>query len=218
MIEMRVTMLEAIRYWKADEDAVLDDLLIRLADSAPQNRKMKAGHALAKFFERADSIDDPQSTGDIDSVESEGWTFNFDAFVKLALAPVREMEFFEVFPTPYGPVKLTGHCDQLDGLTVCDQKLVENFEVEGKYTDSLQWRAYLAMLGAKRFRYDVFVGKVPDDEDVVTITGYHAVHFYTYPGIRDDVHRAVVEAAEVFTRYADRIAKLKEGAKTDGKE
>lgn len=213
MREMRTTMLEAIRYWKADEDAKLDDLLLRLADCSPQNRKMKAGHALAKFFERADSIDDPQSTGEIDSVQSEGWTFNFDAHMKLNLAPVREMAFFDVFQTPYGPVKLTGHCDQLDGITVCDQKLVESFEVEGKYTASLQWRAYLAMLGAKRFRYDVFVGRIADNEDVVTITGYHAVHFYTYPGIRDDVHRAVVEAAEVFTRYGDRIAKLKEGAK-----
>ncbi len=214
MLKINVTDLESIRYWKSDDDAKLDDLLVRLAHIEPPNRKMKAGHAMAKFFERSESIDDPQSTGEIDSVVSEGWTFNFDAHMKLNLAPVRELAFFDVFQTPYGPVKLTGHCDQLDGVTVCDQKLVESFEVEGKYTDSLQWRAYLAMLGAKRFRYDVFVGRLDEEEDVVTITGYHAVHFYTYPGIRDDVHRAVVEAANVFTVYGDRIAKLKEGAKT----
>ena len=210
MLEMRVTMLESIRYWKSQEDAPLSDLLARLAQTAPATRKMQAGSALAKFFERAESIDDPQSTGEVDEVEQDGWRFRFDAHVKLNLAPVREMEFFDIFQTPYGPVKLTGHCDQLDGITVCDQKLVEQFEVEGKYTESMQWRSYLAILGARRFRYDVFVGRIDDNENLVTITGYHPVHFYTYPGIRDDVHRAVVELAEVWTRYDRQIMALKE--------
>jgi hypothetical protein len=110
--------------------------------------------------------------------------------------------------TPSGPVVLVGKVDGFEGVTVRDQKLTERLDAESKYLDSLQWRAYLMMLGAKIFVYDIFVGNIDEHEDVVTVNEYHPITFYTYPGIDEDVQRAVNELADVVTRYKDEIAKL----------
>jgi predicted ester cyclase len=100
--------------------------------------------------------------------------------------------------------------DGFHGVTVRDQKLTESLDVEGRYIDSMQWRAYLAMLGAKQFIYDVFVGKVVPEEQTVLVREYHKLTFYAYPEIQADVTRAVCELAEVVARHQAQIAALKQ--------
>lgn len=185
MIRISVSDLESYRYYKDDDDSTLEDLLKRLRHEDPPNDAMMAGRAFAKFMEHSR----PSS---IESAEVDGWEFFFDLDVELWVPPVRELKAEVVYQTTYGPVTLVGMVDSLEGIVIRDQKLTQRWDPE-KYMDSLQWRAYLVMFQAKKFRYDIFVGKYAGRR--VAITEYHPMDFWTYPGIEADVERAVVELA-----------------------
>ena len=217
---MSVGDLESLRYWKAQEDAPIEDLLSRLKREAPTTLQMEAGKALAKLFENA-------KPGELSSAEVDGWSFDFSRLdAELPLAPVRELKGEMLFDTPNGQVLLVGVTDGMNGKHLRDQKLTERWDAE-KYTESLQWRAYLLMFQAHAFTYDVFVGKYDlDDERVsrgfpgddaygppipaarwVQVYDYHPVTFYTYPDIRRDVARAVCELAEIVaTHIPERVS------------
>jgi hypothetical protein len=212
MLRLTVTQLESLRYWKDKEDgdlALLVDELTKKIEPTPQ---MLAGRALAKLFETA--------TGrDLNVEKVDGWEFRFALEGEFALPPVRELKAEVPIATPSGPVLLVGKVDGLHGFTVRDQKLTENPDME-RYFDSLQWRAYLAMFGAREFVYDVFVAKyergkghtdaegnyikgeiIGPPSGVVTITEYHPIRFYAYPDLQADVQLAVNELAQVYVDY-----------------
>lgn len=188
MIRLSVSDLESYRYWRASEDSTVDDLLLRLTHQSTATPAMEAGKALAKLFEHVT----PRS---IDDWEGDGWRFHFEIEgARLELPAIRELKGERVIQTPSGPVTLVGKVDGLNGLTVRDQKLTERFDAE-RYLDSLQWRAYLLMFGAREFVYDVFVGRYSGRD--VTITEYHPLTFYAYPGMQEDVEKAVRDLAAV---------------------
>lgn len=191
MIRISVTDLESYRYWRSSEDSTLEDLIARLMKRDPPTPQMEAGRAFARLFEQAED-------GAYDAADMDGWRFRFDLDAHIELPPVRELKAESLFNTPSGPVTLVGKVDSLDGLTVHDQKLSERFEAE-RYVDSLQWRSYLVMFGAREFVYDVFLGRY--DGMHVTVYDYHALHFHAYPNMKRDVERAVNELAEVIAKY-----------------
>jgi hypothetical protein len=202
VIRLSVTTLESFAYWKDKEDATNEDLLREIAHVTPPTRNMKAGRAWAKLWERS-------TPGEFDVAVEDGWRFVFDLDAEIYVPPIRELKIEEVFQTPSGPVTLVGKVDSFEGITVRDQKLTERFEIEERYTDSIQWRCYLAMLKARKFVYDVFVGKYDDTDDEVRIVDYHQVPFYSYPNIRADVEAAVCELAEIVAKYQPRIDELR---------
>jgi len=178
-------------------------LVADLREGKKPTAQMNAGKAFAKLMEHAERhlVADPLNGDGIPKATVDGWDFVFQADANLQLPPVRELQAEVLFQTPQGPVTLVGHCDSLEGLTVRDQKLTEKWEAE-RYVDSLQWRAYLVMFDACQFIYDVFVGRYDSKgAPSVTVTEYHATSFFTYPGIRDDVQRAVDELAGIFARH-----------------
>lgn len=204
-MRINVTDLESYRYWVDSEDSTVDELLIRLAHVDAPTRKMQAGRAFAKYMETA-------SVGDmVDAAKSDGWEFHFDCYAKIRKPVVHEMKVERDIQTPYGLVTLVGKVDMFSGLVVSDQKLVEQFDVEGKFTDSLQWRCYLWMLQAQVFEYDIFVGKVDDESNEVVIRDYHMVRFYTFPAIEDKVMAAVNKVASIIQTHGERIRTLREG-------
>lgn len=204
MMRLSVTDLESMRYFRTAEDASLDKLLLDLAHVSAPTPKMEAGRAMAKFFEAA------QVGSIVDGSKVDGWTLCFDMDAEIDLPSVREMKVEQEYSTPSGPVTLVGKVDGFHGITVRDQKLTESLDAEGRYVDSLQWRAYLAMLGAQRFIYDVFVGKVVPEEKTILIREYHRLPFYSYPDMQADVSRAVADLAEIVARYQPQIAALKQ--------
>jgi hypothetical protein len=193
VIRLRVTDLETLRYWKANEDATVDDLVARLTHKEPPTAAMEAGHAFALLMETAQD----QA---LVSAESEGWSFYFDLDGEVALPRVRELKGEAVFETPHGPVTLVGKVDGIEGLTIHDQKLSEKFDAE-RYLDSLQWRAYLAIFGATKFVYDIFVCRRDDARREVAIYDYHPLPFYAYPQMRADLEKAVCELADVYVNH-----------------
>lgn len=195
MIRLSVSDLETWRYYKASETRDLVDLVADLSRTAPPTPQMRAGAALAKFWETA------EPNQPFDEVDVDGWRFVFELDADVMRPPVRELKGEMFFDTPSGPVTLVGKVDGLQGRTVRDQKLTEAWDAE-KYLDSLQWRAYLLMFNADRFIYDVFQARYDSDgAQEVTITGYHQFPLYAYPGMRADVERAVAELADVVTTY-----------------
>jgi len=191
VIRLSVTDLESFRYWRDDEESELPDLLRRLQRLDPPTDQMEAGRAFAKLFEQA-------NVGEIKWATVDGWRFRFDLDAELELAPVRELKTERVFQTPSGPVTLVGMVDGTTGRRIRDQKLTQRWDAE-KYTESLQWRAYLVMLGADTFTYDVFVGRYKGQE--VTIGEYHPLTFYAYPNMAEDVQRAVNELAAIVAHH-----------------
>jgi hypothetical protein len=192
MLRISVTDLESYRYWKADEDSTLADLLVRLRHEEPPTPAMKAGRAFAKLFEET-------GEGGLGMADVDGWRFDFTRMEgEIALPSVRELKAEVPFNTPSGPVLLVGKVDGLDGTAVHDQKLTERWDAE-KYIDSLQWRAYLVMFAAQSFTYDVFLARY--QERHVTVTDYHPMTFYAYPGIREDVQLAVSELAAIVAKH-----------------
>lgn len=207
MIRISVTDLESFRYWREQEHSTVEELVARLRHEEPPSPQMAAGGAFAKLMETAQSYPDRSQVGDCyQDVEVDGWRFVFELDAELELPDVRELKAEQVFQTSVGPVMLVGKVDGLDGLTVHDQKLTESWDAE-KYVDSLQWRAYLVMFEAQSFVYDVFVGRYKRDRDrkiipgQVTVTDYHRMAFYAYPGVRADVQRAVENVAAIIAHH-----------------
>lgn len=197
-MRLSVGDLESLRRWREREDQDLATLLAKLRRQEPPTRQMEAGKALAKFFEHA-------TEKNYGGAISDGWEFEFKCDVDFRLPALRELKMEEHFSTPFGPVTLVGVVDGQDGNVISDQKLTGYFDVMN-YADSLQWRSYLAMTGADKFVYDVFVGKYEDHSNYVTITEYHQVPFYTYPDVRKDVSRAVNELAEIVATHIPEAA------------
>jgi len=200
---IHVSELETVRYWKDREDTTMAMLLADLSEGKAPTRQMEAGKAFAKLMEHAEQyqVSDPLNGEGIHATTVDGWTFGFQVNAELPLPAVRELQGQLLFQTPHGPIWLIGHSDGLDGKTVRDQKLTEKWDAE-RYVDSLQWRSYLVMFEADRFIYDVFVGRYDSKgAPTVTVTEYHPVPFYTYPGIKADVQRAVDELVGILARH-----------------
>lgn len=208
MLRISVSDLETYRYWKDAEDSTMTDLVARLTKQEPPTPQMAAGAAFASLMENA------ETGSDLDAAKVDGWEFVFQIDCEFALPLVRELKAEVVFETPSGPVTLVGKVDGIDGA-VHDQKLTESFDAE-RYLDSLQWRAYLVMFGARTFIYDVFLAKYErgpggknaegayvkgDPTGKIYVTEYHRLPFYAYADMHADVQHAVNELAEVIVTY-----------------
>jgi hypothetical protein len=186
--------LEAIRYWRENEDKTMADLLVDLRHEAPANKYMLAGGAFAEAMEHI-------GYGDFESIEAKGWKFNFKLDKSMVVPVVRELKAEMPYSTPSGDVTLVGVCDGLNGTELRDAKLTENPSPE-KYLESWQWKAYLVLFGAQSFTYDLFKCRPYDEVDKeVTIIDYIPLTMYRYPGIEQDVQNAVNEAAEIISKH-----------------
>lgn len=196
MIRLRVSDLDQ---WVCYVEPALEqfeisteDFLAMMRREAPPTDDMRAGSALHALLEHASEGDE---FGSMEGVERDGFWFRFDGSFSLALPAWREPEIMEhVFDTPSGPVLLRGRIDGRDvHETVIDYKLSASFDAE-RYAGSLQWRAYLLMTGARRFRYVEFQAKRKGDD--VWVYDMHELVFWRYPDMEVDVYRRVAELAE----------------------
>jgi hypothetical protein len=187
-MRLSVSDLESFRYWNASEDSTLDELIARLMHTEPPTPQMEAGRAFAKLMEHA-------GERSLHVEEVDGWEFYFDMESELSMPTVRELKGEMVFETADGPVTLVGQVDGFDGR-VYDAKLTGRVDPE-RYLDSLQWRAYLLMFGAREFVYDIFHAKYESGGKRVTVDEHHRMSFFAYPEMRAEVERAVRNLAHV---------------------
>ena len=169
----RVSNIETYRRWRADPDAIADDLVARLQDFEP-TEAMLAGTAFHKCMEDA-------APGEYDVLTANGFTFYLpDAAI--ALPTIRELRCFG----QYGPLRVTGQVDALYGKRVEDHKTTAYFNADG-YLEGCQWRFYLDLFGADVFRWNVFeIKPVKGKERTYEVSPPQTLEQYRYPGLHDD--------------------------------
>lgn len=194
MIRLSVTDLDTYRYWKDREDGTLEELLAELTGVAEETRQMKTSKAFHKALEVAED-------GDYSVLYQDGYRFDFAVEDEIDRPQIRELKGERLWQTSSGPVTLVGKVDGLTGLTIMDYKLSERFEAE-RYTDSLQWRAYLAIFHCDRFVYEIFQCKY-DERDHMRVWIHDLHHFALdrYPDMEADLDEAINELAAVVLRH-----------------
>lgn len=119
----------------------------------------------------------------------------------IVVMPLRESKVALEVNTSIGPVTVRGRIDGGDGVEVLDYKFTGRPDLE-ELDRSWQWKVYLLATGAQRIRYEVFRVRLPlrDAPDVWRITDRQTYRQYAYPGMREDVERAVDEFARLIDR------------------
>jgi hypothetical protein len=188
MIRLRVSSLDQwvgfVEPEREEYEVSVAQFIAQLRREAPPNEAMLAGTAFHAVMER---LREGEQVDAAEGVEQDGFRFRFDDDYDLYLPPVREHETPErVFHTPSGPVSLQGRIDA------------------ERYGGSLQWRAYLLLTGARRFRYLAFENKRRGAD--VWIHAVHELDFWAYPEMGAEVERRVRELAEFVARWVPELA------------
>lgn len=184
----RVSNLEAFRYWRENEDAELEPLLASIRGQMPPSPAMTAGTALHAALEAAQE-------GTQDILYAQGHKFLIRADVTLALPRVREIRGHK----DYGPLRVTGQVDCIEGRRVDDHKTTARFDPE-RYIEGYQWRFYLDIFEADRFRWNVFeMAQLADAEHegpVYEVFAFHQIEQFRYPSLGRDCEKLASEFYE----------------------
>lgn len=203
MLRLRVSDLDQWRRFVRPEheweDTSVDDFIAYMRREGPETDDMRCGKAFHAILEdAADGL-----TADV--LERDGFEFEFVGDFPLERPETREESIERVYRTPAGDVLLRGRVDGVDRGAIIDYKLTSGqFDAE-RLAGSYQWKSYLDMLGARRFRYIVFQGRRNDR--LMRIFDMHRLDLYGYPPqMHDEVTRVVGELAEFVTAHVPEMA------------
>lgn len=195
-MRVSVTDIEQLAYYRRTEDMPLADLLRRLRREDPPSPQMAVGTAFHAFLEHAGECE-------VDTVEQDGFIFDFSNLdAEIALPEIRELK---VEREIVDGVTVVGKVDAAEGKRVEDHKTSNRFDPE-RYQDSIQWKAYLTLLEANEFIYNVFVIYAPTKampDNLYRVMEFHRLPLYRYPGMDEDVRRAVTEYRDFARRYLE---------------
>ena len=178
--------IDALRYYMAHEDADLAELLASLRREKPPTEAMLAGTALHTALENCAHGDHPE-------LRAEGYTFELVCEGELDLPEIRELKATRDYEIDGCLVTLVGKVDGLHGRRIDDHKFTSRYDAE-RFMGSMQWRIYLEVFGADEFRWNVFEGRQSTyDPQRYIIHSLHRLHMHRYPGMGDDVERAVAQ-------------------------
>jgi hypothetical protein len=183
MLTLRVSAsdLDAVRYYRANEDADLGALIAQLRRELPPSEAMRAGTALHKALE----IADPGAK--FDALEADGFRFDILVECEIDLPPIREMKETRDYLIDGVRITLVGKVDAIHGKRVEDHKFTARFDPE-RFMGTMQWRVYLEVFDADEFRWNVFEGRESGERRYV-IHHIHRLTMFRYPGMGDDVRR-----------------------------
>ncbi len=174
--------VDAWRYFLANEDAELADLLAQLRRETGQTEAMRAGTALHKALE----LSEPGNHGEL---KADGYTFAFKADGEIDLPEIREVKATRDYEIDGCLVTLVGKVDAIHGKRIDDHKFTGRYDCE-RFMNSYQWRVYLDVFDADALRWNIFEGRpLPDDPTWYNINAVHRLTMHRYPGLGDDVRR-----------------------------
>lgn len=177
-MRVSVTDLDEFRRFQADEEYELDRLLVRLRRQEPPSEAMLAGSALHKALELAED-------GVVASLSQDGYRFEFDTDVEIELSPFREIKAEKVYLVDGYPVTVVGKIDHMHGQRIDDHKSTGRFDAE-RFLESYQWRYYLDIFNADRFRWNVLEMTEQPEPKVYKIFGFHKLDQFRYGSMRED--------------------------------
>lgn len=172
--------IDALRYYMANDDASLDELLASLRHEAPPTESMLVGTALHLALERC-------AVGDHPELAANGYTFDFRCDGEIDVAEIRELKATRDYEVDGCLVTLVGKVDGIHGRRVDDHKFTSRYDAE-RFMGSFQWRVYLDVFDADEFRWNVFEGYADrEDPKRYIIHAVHRLRMHRYPDMRDDV-------------------------------
>ena len=186
-MRLSVTDVDAWHYFRAQEEGDMAAFLARMRRQEPPTPQMRAGTAFHKAMETG-------AIGDGAAFTSQRHRFTVDFDAALSLPPVRELKVYRTDVYDGCEVTLVGKADGVDGTTIIDHKLTRSF-VPDRYLDGFQWRAYLWLFAANRFRWNVFVGRPGRGEDWtdVRLVELHHLEAVAYDGLARDVEASIAD-------------------------
>lgn len=197
-MRLSVSDLQCWQRYRYSEDVTLDSCLKQLRREEPPTPVLLAGRALHKALETAKYDEDETNPFGQSVLRYNDYTFFFHCEAELAIPTVRELKGEIAIETRFGSVVMVGVVDAID-TAVSDYKLTGHFDAE-RLAVSYQWRCYLQMFDRTRFDYKVFVGEEIKPKEWA-IRDYHALSFYRYPGMEQDVQREVQECVRFMREY-----------------
>src|SRR5690606_16073056 len=125
MLSLRVsaTDIDALRRYRADEEADLADLLAQLRRQSPPTEAMEAGTALHAALEASEP-------GEHRELAANGFTFDLDVSGTLDLPVIREMKATRDYLIGGVLVTLVGKVDAAHGRRIDDHKFTSRFDAE----------------------------------------------------------------------------------------
>lgn len=199
--EFEISTEDFIAYLRREDSPGEAMIIGRAFHSALENQTGELRMLAAAWAQKGNPVE-------LDELEQDGYRFQFLADCPIDVPLFREQMVEKEYHSKHGPVLLRGKLDGLSGIDAIDYKLTfSQFNAE-RYAASMQWRAYLDMTGARRFRYGVFRGK-PDRIDPATIKveEFHPFDQWTYPGIGADVQRRVSQLADFVASHVPELIK-----------
>lgn len=193
----RVSMVEAFRKWEGDDEAELADIVSIIRGEWPESDAMRAGTAFHKAIETL-------AGDDSETLEADGHTFFFDEDFEVELTPIREVRASKTYIVDGAPIVISGQADGVSGNRVDDTKTTGFFDPD-RYISGYQWRLYLDIFGADRFRWNVFEIREESSTQHIknyTVRAMHRLEQHRYPELADDC-QALVERFARFVRGMD---------------
>lgn len=190
MLRLRVTELEAFRVWRKDEELDAGWLFTRLLGQEPPSDAMQAGTAFHSALECA-------GEGDLTTLAYGKYRFDFACDSIVPISTVKELEIEK----QYGDLLVTGHVDGLIGKEVVDYKTTGQFDPD-RYMNSYQWRYYLDILEADRFRWEIFVISEFGQPFCYSVRQHHTLIQARYPGLHEDCERLAREYVDFAAQHA----------------
>jgi len=223
-MRVAVSDIDTYRYYLDDEDGDFDKLLRRLRREEPETIEMRAGKALHRFLETGaqpghtfglsldESILNTPFDDGYQSIDIDGFRFDFSRLeATLPLQPLREIKAEKEYIINGTSVMLVGKVDGMDGLAIDDHKFTTSYFTPDRYFDAYQWRLYLDIYEANRFKYNIFIGKGLGKEGKietgsdgiarVKLTDFVPFPLVRYPELHADCLRVLGEYVEFAKRY-----------------
>lgn len=185
MIRVRVSHLDTYREWLDDEEADIGWLVHQLTDAKPTEAMLR-GTAFHKALEIA-------VHGEMSEIKSEGFLFLFEEDYEIPLPYIREVRGFK----NYGGIEVTGQVDAVLGNLIYDHKSTQQFDAE-RYMRKYQWRFYLDIFKAQRFRWNIFEMREIEDR-VYRIGALHTLEQTMYPELGEDCRKLALD----FKQFAE---------------
>jgi len=170
----RVSQVDMFRAWEQDPESNSGWLLKALTSNEPTEDMLRG----TAFHAALETI----KVGEVDRIDSQGFTFLFDGDFTVPAAPVREVRLNK----NYGGIVVSGKIDGLFGRHIIDHKAAMWFDAE-RYFKKYQWRYYLDIFKAEKFTWYVWEMQEHDQEPrTYTVRDLHVIEQYRYPELEQD--------------------------------
>lgn len=179
-VRISSTELDGYQYYLDSDDMTTEEMIRRVRKQDPPTHKQKTGRAWHKVLENPENEI-------LERVSCEGYRFKVSANAEITLPQLREFKAVESVATINGiRVDLVGVADGINGNEVIDHKLTFRPDM-GKFVDAWQWKCYLILFKAAKFRYIVYSAKYINEPEEIEIYSVSEMSLYRYDEMYNDI-------------------------------